>query len=550
MITLLVDAAIRSLAVAFVVGLVLRLGRIRDAGTRLAAWRNVLCGVLLLPLAGMLVAPLGVPIARRVVQPAAMLVQSGPLTARVAAPGRSKVAPRGVDWRTAASGLYIAVAAMLLARFAFGLAITRRLRRRALLLSDPRLMCTLREQSAAAGVRKVPAIAESDALAVPVTTGWLRPSILLPVSWRDWDDTKIGAVLAHELSHVRRGDYATLFLASLYRRLFWANPLAWWLDRHLRELAEQASDDSALRATADRTRYAEVLLGFFEALHTSGKRVRWQVVAMARAGRADRRIDRILALDRKLSAPARWPVTLALAALTVPLLYFSAALQPVVLAQEPPPIHSAHSRDKSQDGYVIVSGESTSMSGSTHDLQRAMELRSKIGDEFIWFRRDGKAYVIRDPATWKAAHKLFEPQQILGQRQGELGEQQAKLGELQAELGQKQSMVRTTLPDLNKDIEKLKEKLRHAGTAEELGDVQALLAELQASVGDRQSKIGDRQAKLGEEQAKLGEQQAELGERQAKLGEEQAKRAEEAGRQLKVLIEEAFKKGLAEPEPR
>jgi hypothetical protein len=34
------------------------------------------------------------------------------------------------------------------------------------------------------------------------------------------------------------------------------------------------------------------------------------------------------------------------------------------------------------------------------------------------------------------------------------------------------------------------------------------------------------------------------------LGEEQAKRAEEASRQLRTLIEEAFKKGLVEPEPR
>ena len=67
---------------------------------------------------------------------------------------------------------------------------------------------------------------------------------------------------------------------------------------------------------------------------------------------------------------------------------------------------------------------------------------------------------------------------------------------------------------------------------------------------DQQAHIGDEQAKLGEEQAKLGERQAKLGEQQAKLGEEQAKRAEQATRQLKTLIDEAFKKGLVEPEPR
>ena len=49
---------------------------------------------------------------------------------------------------------------------------------------------------------------------------------------------------------------------------------------------------------------------------------------------------------------------------------------------------------------------------------------------------------------------------------------------------------------------------------------------------------------------RFGEQQAELGEKQAKLGEEQAKRAEEASRQLQKLIDEAFKNGLVQPEPR
>jgi hypothetical protein len=268
---------------------------------------------------------------------------------------------------------------------------------------------------------------------------------------------------------------------------------------------------------------------------------------MARGARAGRRIDRILAEDRKLSTPARWPVMAALATLTIPLLYLSGAFQPVAMAQPTP---ATQSSSKSLDSYIIVSGDETTMSGSNGDFDRALGFRYKIGDEYIWFRRDGKAYVIRNAGILKAAHKLFEPQHELGRRQGELGEQQGKLGELQAKLGDLQSSVRTTPPDLTRDIEKLKEKLKKAGTAEDLGDVQALLGELQAKVAEQQARLGNEQAKFGEEQAKLGERQAKLGEQQAKLGEEQAKHAEEASRQLKVLIDEAFKKGLVEPEPR
>jgi beta-lactamase regulating signal transducer with metallopeptidase domain len=546
MISLLVESTVRSLAWAGAIGLALEVGRVRDVGTRLAAWTCVLYGALLLPLAVPFLPPLPVHMPSHAAnQKVIVLPVTTQLTYRAELP---TAVPRvQFNWRTAAADLYLAIAVRLLGRLAFGLYATRCLRRASRPVSDARLQSILSAQGLQAGIRKLPELAESSALAVPITLGWVRPSIILPDSWREWSCEKTEAVLAHELSHVGRADYATLLAASLYRCIFWFSPLAWWLDKQLRELAEQASDDSALRVTADRTHYAEVLLGFFEALQNGRGRIRWQGVAMARGARAGRRIDRILAEDYKLSTPARWPVMAALVALTIPLLYLSGAFQPVAMAQTTP---ATQSSSKSLDSYIIVSGDDTTMSGSNGDFDRALGFRYKIGDEYIWFRRDGKAYVIRDAGILKAAHKIFEPQHELGKRQGELGEQQGKLGELQAKLGDLQSSVRTTPPDLTRDIEKLKEKLKKAGTAEDLGDVQALLGELQSKVAEQQARLGNEQAKFGEEQAKLGERQAKLGEQQAKLGEEQAKRAEEATRQLKVLIDEAFKKGLVEPEPR
>jgi bla regulator protein BlaR1 len=547
MITLLLESAVRGLAFAGAIGVVLRIGRVRDVGTRLAAWTCVLYGALLLPLAVPFLPALPVPLSNRsagknfIVLPAA-----APRIYRAAI--STDAAPAHFNGRAAGIDVYLAITLVLLGRLAFGLMVTRRLRRRSQPVRDAHVLAIL---GARAGIRKVPELSESSDLAVPITIGWLRPSVILPDSWREWPDSKTEAVLAHELSHVGRGDYATLFAASLYRSIFWFSPLAWWLDKHLRELAEQASDDSALRAAADRTHYAEILLEFFEALQSRRGRIRWQGVAMARGASAGRRIDRILAEERKLSTPARWPVMAALAALAVPLLYLAGAFQPVVMAQQAPPAPQAvRSGDKSEDSYVIVSGGTTTMSGSSADQDRVRGFRYKLGDEFIWFRRNGKAYVIRDAGILKAAQKLFEPQHELGRQQGELGDQQAKLGELQAELGAKQSSVRTTPRDLARLLEKLKDEMKTASTADELADVQELLAKLQAEVADQQAHIGDEQAKLGEEQAKLGEQQAKLGDKQAQLGEEQARRAEEASRRLKKLIDEAFQKGLVEPEPR
>lgn len=442
MISLLLESTVRSLAFAGAIGLVLEIGRVRDVGTRLAAWTYVLYGALLLPLAVPFLPPLAVHVPGRAANQKVIVL---PVASQSAfRPEISTEAPRAhLDWRTAAGDLYIAVTLGFLCRLAFGLLLARRLQWASRPVNDARLLSMLDAQSLQAGIRKLPDLAESSALAVPITIGWMRPSIILPDSWREWPDSKTEAVLAHELSHVRRSDYATLLAASLYRCAFWFSPLAWWLGKQLRELAEQASDDSALRATSDHTRYAEVLLGFFEAAQNQPGRIRWQGVAMARGARADRRIDRILAEGRTLSATVRWPVMAALAALTVPLLYLAGTFQPVLMAQPTPPVPptAGHSGSKSLDGYIIVSGDEITMSDSKGDFDWASGLRYKIGDEYISFRRDGKPYVIRDAGILKAAHKLFEPQRELGMRQGALGEQQGKLGELQAKLGEQQARL-------------------------------------------------------------------------------------------------------------
>src|ERR1700693_6371666 len=238
MIFLLVESTIRSLAFAGAIGLALQIGRVRDVGTRLVAWTCVLYGALLLPLATPSLPPIPVPMLNRAAhQNAIMLPVATQRAYRASVP---IAAPRAhFNWRTVGVDLYVAVAVGLLGRLVFGLMVTRRLRRTSLPINDARLLTILRAQSRQPGVSKVPELTESSALSVPITLGWMRPSIILPDSWCEWSDSKTEAVLAHELSHVRRNDYATLLGASLYRCLFWFSPLAWGLDKHLRELARQ-----------------------------------------------------------------------------------------------------------------------------------------------------------------------------------------------------------------------------------------------------------------------------------------------------------------------
>jgi len=82
-----------------------------------------------------------------------------------------------VNWVRIAETAYISIAGLLLGRFVFGLFLTRRVRRNCGLIHDQRLLGVLAEQTAAAGIRKPPALMESGALMIYLAdkTGKLLP---------------------------------------------------------------------------------------------------------------------------------------------------------------------------------------------------------------------------------------------------------------------------------------------------------------------------------------------------------------------------------------
>src|SRR6202050_2186840 len=108
-------------------------------------------------------------------------------------------------------------------------------------------------------------------------------------------------------------------------------PLSGWLARHLADLAEEASDDATLAAGADRTRYAETLLGFFAALEAAPGRVWWQGVSMATAGGAEKRVDRILEWKGSVTMRLKKPVAIAYLLCAIPVVCLVAAFRPTIV---------------------------------------------------------------------------------------------------------------------------------------------------------------------------------------------------------------------------
>lgn len=203
--------------------------------------------------------------------------------------------------------------------------------------------------------------------------------------------------------------------------------------------------------------------------------------------------------------------------------------------------------------FVIVSGktDALTMSGSGEDARHAEKLKQRIPGDFIWFQRDERSYIIRDQATVDRARQFWAPQEELGRKQEALGKQQEALGKQQQELGTRMQAVRVKVPDLTAELDKLKAELKQLGpdaTTAQIARVQSEIGHLQSRIGEIQSHAGDEQGKLGEEMGALGEKQGELGRQQGELGRQQGELAEKASRDMKELLDDAIKKGVAQPE--
>ena len=741
----LVDPALRTLGVAALAGLILLLVRDKSWSLRFSVWKVVVCAALAMPILASAMPPLAValpfldrlpefnwkiekspaPAAQDVYVPASVATSAAnshvvAADAHLFAARHSVIASQGaasatrsrdrhyfkVPWLVVASAVYVAVATYLAFRFLLGWFLSRRLRVGARTITQANAAARFEAHARAAGLHSVPRLAESERLTVPLTCGVLDPVVLFPADWRSWDVDTLDAVMVHEISHVARRDALTERVALLHRTIFWFSPLSWWLRQRLAELGEEASDQAALAAGAEPTKYAEILLGFFEDLNSVTQRAEWQGVAMAQAGRAEKRLERILQGRMVVTKRIKRSLAAVVVLASIPVIMVSASMQPrrmgkqIVLsaypahaaaakkpAQEqkpavptvpaiagapvvapaptpeslpavapfalvdaevhalpaprvlavvrlqsaaPPsvpavpaapaaapapapaprafaapapvpavPPHHGYSYSYSTDGgdsYAIISAGSSTMSGSfSHvDFAQLQALRDKLKTDFVWFERDGKSYIITDPATVNRAREAFAAQAELGRQQGELGERQGALGEAQGALGEQQGALgeqmgelrwnlqnlKVDLPDLTAEMQDLREKsqeLRQVLSEKDLEEIRSSVAQMEKQIGEAQREMAKAQAeaahsidsatmekamsdareaieqqmeKFSADQEKLGTQQEILGKQQEELGRQQEKAAAKAQAEIKAIIDESLSRGTAQPAPK
>jgi TonB family protein len=352
MLAVILDASLRAVVPAAAALAVVLIARKRSAAFRHAVWTVALLGMLGMPAVTLLAPALPIRVLEQ--KPAPVFVaaprpmSAGATRSAAVVPAQPKPA---LDWREFMLPVYAAVAFGMLLRLAIGWLGVRRLLRRARMVE--------------AGVM------ESNDISVPVTIG---STVLLPADRRDWEPAALAAALAHEREHVRRRDWLIGTLAAVNRALFWFHPLAWWLERRLAALAEEACDDAALLVLEDRRLYAGVLLEMARASREHGGRVIAGAPAMAH--HVTRRVERILVGAITLSSGlgrASWTAVLVAG---LPVLYGAGALR-LVAIEPAAQVQAAPAYDQMQLG-KITALEAASLETRLVSDPDDVEARSKL----------------------------------------------------------------------------------------------------------------------------------------------------------------------------
>lgn len=641
MISALLEAALRALLLALLVGGGLALLRMNNVLAQKLVWGLVLLAAAAMPLA--MRWPLGLRVAlpallhrSQLAQPAATTtptqaapvvtpdsvkpalllqqqdVSETPVTAEVplaeqkpaTSPAAQTAEVPAWQMRPATIGclLYFAVLAGLLTRLMVGLMAALRLWRRA--TPVPLAQLPLRQTDELAGL----CLRASAAVHSPVT---VAGGVLLPAGFSAWDAEKLRIALAHEHSHVRQGDFYLQLIAGLYAAIFWFSPLGWWLKRKLSDLSETISDRAGMRIAADGPSYAQVLLEF-----AALPRPTFTGVAMARTSNLSRRIERLLneANFRQAFTGGRGRVLAATLLIPVALLAATAVFrveaagqnseqkvvittaadaqngssapsQTVVTVQDtkaaegksadsvgPKQIQLTLSADdaKTKGGaysltYVqTADGECSAFetSSSAYPLgfatihtsgnwnkncqEEFRKARGSARENFLWFTRNGKSYVVDDPAVTAEIGKMYASTRATVTATMAAAQAQsnsAPVTVLRIDQENAAASARNKkMEEVNQAMTKLQARLGSNSTE---------LAELQQKLGDLQKQMGTLHSQtltLHSEKNETGQITVEKIEHPAQTGIEiQDRKAIDQQLKLNSIIEQSIKDKKARP---
>jgi beta-lactamase regulating signal transducer with metallopeptidase domain len=130
----------------------------------------------------------------------------------------------------------------------------------------------------------------------PVTIGYLKPIILLPVAaLNNLTVQQVEAILLHELSHIKRYDYLVNLLLTMIHVILYFNPFVKLFLKKAELERENCCDEMVLQFEYDKISYASALLQLEKSSHST------PVLAMGAADKKHllNRIEKIVGVYKK-----------------------------------------------------------------------------------------------------------------------------------------------------------------------------------------------------------------------------------------------------------
>jgi beta-lactamase regulating signal transducer with metallopeptidase domain len=179
----------------------------------------------------------------------------------------------------------------------------------------------------------------SDRVISPMVMGVWQATVILPVSTiLHLTREELEAVLAHELGHVRRWDYACNLLQTALETLLFFHPAVWWLSGTVRDRREVCCDEIAVRSCSDPVIYAQTLLRLEE---QKTREMELAVALKGRKGSLLRRVENVLGGAEPMEHRMTGGVRLTVVCAVLLGLLFGPKVKDAVAASQPVSNHAA-----------------------------------------------------------------------------------------------------------------------------------------------------------------------------------------------------------------
>jgi beta-lactamase regulating signal transducer with metallopeptidase domain len=190
-------------------------------------------------------------------EPATALLQTASLSLAATAARTASTVER---WLPIVVWVWLSGVMLLLARFAGASFRVRRMRLASLKEPLSPWQSTGERLAAQLGLDVGFRIVESSLVDAPSVIGTMRPIILLPVAaLTGLGPHQIEALIAHELAHIRRRDYAVNIAQTVAEALLFFHPAVWWVSARIRQEREHCCDDVAVETCGEPVDYAAAL---------------------------------------------------------------------------------------------------------------------------------------------------------------------------------------------------------------------------------------------------------------------------------------------------